>query len=148
MEVPFGMAPLIGAIPQRLGLLLSLLSRSQFLAPKSYVANGSLKVERFPTCCRLTAVYISVSCKDNSNVQALDGVRYIQLIYLLSNKHKFMEIAWVLWENDLQITNDGLTGSPSPQPEGPGVPPYSPSVLHPLRPGARRLPAVLLRWRL
>jgi hypothetical protein len=57
MEVPLGMAPLIGAIPQWLGLLLSLLSRSQFLAPKSCVANGSLKVERFPTCCRLTAVY-------------------------------------------------------------------------------------------
>lgn len=68
MEAPFGMAPLIGAIPQWLGLLLSLLSRSQFLAPKSCVANGSLKVERFPTCCRLSAVYISVSCKGNSNV--------------------------------------------------------------------------------
>lgn len=36
---------------------------------------------------------------------SLDGVRYIQLIYLLSNNsiNIIMEIAWVLWENDLQM---------------------------------------------
>lgn len=66
--------------------------------------------------------------------------------FTLRSINIFMEIAWVLgkmiykwWVNRFSIS----TGAGWSR-----VPPYSPSVLHPLRPGARRLPAALLRWRL